>query len=370
MNNFQNFTFPTGFNMPQGTPQVQNMVFDPTKLNMLMKKSLIGQNIFESKAGRYKMCPKARPITCQFVNNYDPKAPSNICEVSVINEHSVDVAEKFAEKGLNANMANNMNPVVLNVVGSDFTGTNFERNEEIRDEMLNLRTSFNNTVGTNNPYPIKVKECVYAKFVTVIRPKNLMGFLAYPLTYRFALITTPCIKKPKLLKTNIMKASDYLTTCSIIECAFQTAIAGSHTVLILTPFGHEEDENPVDDIIKIYNFCIHKYGHRFKHIIFAIPPFYPNEIFEEYNKNIIRPQDIVTEIDTKYDKLEMKKNLENTSKEPAKEIEERINAPTSDQQNLAQMQNMFKMMQNNPMMMEMFRQMNQQMPQTQVNAHK
>jgi hypothetical protein len=57
-----------------------------------------------------------------------------------------------------------------------------------------------------------------------------------------------------------------------------------------------------------------KYGHKFKHIIIAIPPHYPQQIFEIYNENITKPCDLCKEIDDKYDNIEneilMKKKLQ------------------------------------------------------------
>ena len=362
MNNFMNMPFGGNFNMGP-------LVYDPAKTDSRVKKTLISQNISQSKIGLYKMYPKFRPVTCKFTSKYNPGVASSICETSVVYEHSIDVAENYAELGMNFTNKNKMNPVILNVVGKDFTGTNFESNDEIRDQMVNLRTSFNNTVGTSSPFPVGETECVYAQSVTTIRPKNpTMGFLAYPQTFRFAMITTSPIKCPKMLDDERMCSTDFVRTCSIIECVFQTAIAGFHPVLILTPFGHEEDENPIDDIIKIYNYCIFKYGHRFSKIIVAIPPFYPKEMFDKYNKEIVRLQDLTAIIDSKYDQLEMQKNLEKTGKkviEPEVKVSKKTKTDQSSLSNgssnssgvAPDMQNMMAMMQANPMMMMMMQNM-------------
>ena len=49
----------------------------------------------------------------------------------------------------------------------------------------------------------------------------------------------------------------------------------------MTNFGdNDEDENPTEDIIKIYNYCIYKYGHMFSHIIIAIPEYDTQTITE------------------------------------------------------------------------------------------
>jgi len=346
-------------------------IFDPTKMDSRVKKMLIQQNITQSKIGLYKSYPKYKPVTCSFVGNYQPCVPSSICDVKVIYAHSIDVAEEYAEKGLQISNENKMNPVVLNLVGKDFSGTNFESNEDIRDEIINLRTSFNDTLGTQIPYPVKETDCVYAKSVTVIRQKQpQMGFLSYPQTFRFAMITTSPITKPKLISNDRMNAIDYVKTCTTIECVFQVAIAGNHHVLILSPFGYD-DANPIDDVIKIYNYCIFKYGHKFKHIIIAIPPHYPKDVFENYNKNIVNLHNLVADVDSKYDKLDMEKKFKNHMNDDAAPLDPPLQQPLQQQNSQQpstqqQMQQMITMMQQNPTMMQ---QMMQQMLMQQQNNY-
>lgn len=333
------------------------MIIDPSKMDAQSKKTLLNMNIRESKHGLYKMYTKCNPIVRKFMNKYDPEIPKNICEISVVNEHSLEVVEKYVEKGINS-FQTNVNhpcPVVLNIVGRDFTGTNFVSNDEIRDELINLRTSFCNTIGNQSPYPLKEDECVYSKTVVVIRQKTLpLKNLMWPELLRFSMITTSPVKNPKLVENDHMNATDFIKTWQIVESVFQTAIGGKHQILVLTPFGHNEDGNPVNDIIKIYNYCIFKYGYFFKQIIVAIPQFTKKEIYEKYNNNIVRLQELVSEVDSKYENIELENNLKNTSKNKPKK-QEQYNSQEE------QMKVMYNMMQNNPMMIQMMQNMmNQQ----------
>ncbi len=292
-----------------GNQMIQPVAFDPSKLDARFKRTLTNQTIAQTKIGLYKLFPKFKPLTSSFVQNFNPGPPNNICEVSVVFEHVLDVAEKYAEKGTNYMSGNNMNPVILNIVGKDFSGTNLESNENIRDEIINIRTTFSNSIGTNGVYPMKEDECVYSKIVTVIRPKNPATFLPYQQTFRTAVITAAPVTTDSLLSDNKMTMSDLIKTRTIIECVFQTAISTRHTVLILSPFGHEEDNNPVEDIIKVYNYCILRYGHLFKKIIIGVPPHYPKGIFHAYEKGIVKPTELVMPIDKKYEQEELKKSL-------------------------------------------------------------
>lgn len=336
-------------------------VFDPEKLDKQYKKSLINQTITQTKAGTYKILFQWKSITFPYMSNFVPGVPTSACETEVVYDHPIDVAEKYSEKGLVYTNNNNMNPVVLHVVGKGFTGLNLESNEDARDDVILLRTTFCNTSGHNNGshYPIQDGQCVYAKAVTVIRPPNPVSFLPYQLSYRTAMITTHALKITNLLKNDRMTANDFITTCTTIETVFQTAIAREHPVLILTQFGHGEDNNPIMDIIKIYNFCIYKYGHWFKKIIIAIPQYCPKSMFEMYQQNIINPKEIISEIDDECEADEMRNGLMAKSKQAETQLE--MNSGNGDMtqmfnpQNItpAQMQQMMNMMGMNPQMMQM-----------------
>jgi hypothetical protein len=281
---------------------VMNMEF--TKMDPIMKKTLITHTINQTKIGIYKDMQKTRPITISYIDNFVPKTQQNVCEVNVYYKHSAEVAEEYILD----------TPVIMNVVGSEFGGTNFESNKDIYDEMLNIRTTFNNTIGTMNPYPIKNTDCVYAKTLHIIRPhNNLMGFKEVSNVKTCSLITVATDSKIKLVKS-VMSVENYIKTYMKIECLFQAAIANFHNTLVLTSFSHSNSSNkyPVEDIIKIYNYCIFKYGECFKNIIIAVSPQqYSEDIYKLYDANIVRPQVLVTDIDKLYDQKIIHNNLMN-----------------------------------------------------------
>jgi hypothetical protein len=142
-----------------------------------------------------------------------------------------------------------------------------------------------------NPYPLKDRECVYNRYLTVIRDEN-MNPLDLNNIYRFGIITASPITKPLLLNDSKMSSEDFINILSSVETVFQTAIYYNHNILLLTPFGHTDDEVPQEDIVKIYNLCIYKYGHRFKYIIICVPKWDGNYLFDLFNDMIIRPQEI------------------------------------------------------------------------------
>lgn len=271
------------------------------------KETLINQNISQSKIGMYKLCLTSNCIKNQYNNNFNIGEINNICEVEVINLHAIDVMKDYCQFGINAGFKDGwINPVTMCTIGDDFVGSNYSQSEGIRDDIFNIRTNYNCITLNNNPFPLKNNECAYNKYVTVIRDNNLKPIENLNYLYKFAVISIAPINKPELLNQNKMKSNDYIKTLCLIETLFQTAILGSHNVLILTPFGNTEDNVPQEDIVKIYNSCIFKYGHRFNKIIIAIPIWHGKYIYDLFFNEIIRPQTFTESDDENNNKILIK----------------------------------------------------------------
>lgn len=258
------------------------------------KQYWINQNISQSKFGNYAPCVTGPCIKNQYNASFNIGQIDSICEVEVLNFHVIDIVEDYCAHGFNAGLKDNwVNPVALCTVGHEFIASNFTKSENIRDEYYALRTNLNIITKNNNPFPIKNTECTYNRFITVIRDDKMQPIQDKNNIYRFGLIIAAPIFKPTLLSDSEMSSTNFIQTLATIETVFQTAIAGGHNVLLLTPFGNTEDEVPPEDIVEIYNMCIFKYGHRFKKIIIGVPLWCGEYLFDLFNKNIVRPQDII-----------------------------------------------------------------------------
>jgi len=296
---------------------------DPSNIEKRKKSYIISQNISASISGSYKNIRKYDPMCNSYESMSDNELGKidHICEVKVIHEHALDIASTITDIGVkNFTKQNKLNPVILNVVGKDFLGRSYETSDEMRDETLNLRTTFCTSTTRNNVLPIKENHCLHTKNILVIRPKNvsLQPNVLLPISsiYRTDVITTCPITQEK--NTKKMNSNDFIKTCTTIECVFQTALALSNYTLILTPFGYVTDNNPTSDIIKIYNYCIMKYGHKFKSIIIAIPSYYPKQIFDEYQNDIVKPNELCKIIDDKYETIFEEQQIKNKLKEKLK----------------------------------------------------
>jgi len=290
------------------------MYINPHTLHKNIKKNIINANIFVLTSGRFFKLPKPISQYNKLIENCDPGIIDKICDVTVVNEHSIDAIDSLR------NTLPNFNPVIINLVGSDFNGSSSQMTSMtgIRDENIMLRTTFCMSIPiriTLNPYPIKNPDCIYTTNILVIRPPKPDTIYEPKNIFKISLISTSPINKPILSADNEMNSTDLITTCSIIECIFQSAIGHKHNILVLPPFGHNIDDNPISDIILIYNNYIMKYSHKFDKIIIAIPPWYPPEIFKLYNDNIIKPQQIAFDIDSTYDSTKLKDIISNSNKQ-------------------------------------------------------
>jgi hypothetical protein len=275
------------------------------------KQTLINQNLAQTKFGMYSNCFTGNCIKNEFSQQFNIGEINNICNVEVVNMHAVDAIEPYCNRSLKPQLKDGwINPVAICVVGDDFIGSNYPQSEGIRDDTFNIRTNFNTITRYQNPFPLKESSCIYNRFITVIREMNLTPITDLNNLYRFGLITVAPINKPKLLDENRMYSTDYLKTLQTIETIFQTAISGNHNVLVLTPFGNTNDDVPQEDIVKLYNQCIFKYGHRFNKIIIAVPIWYGTYLFDLFNNEIIRPQNF-EEIEENT-KIKMKKKNKNS----------------------------------------------------------
>ena len=265
-------------------------------MNSKTKQVFVAQNITACKVGFYQNCPIGKSLKTSYVSNFNVGEPQVINSVYVVNQHAIDAVQEFSSVGVNPSPKDGwMNPIVMCTIDrSNFFGTNFNQSEGITDDIYNIRTNFNMITHNGNPFPLKEKECVYNKVISVIRDKNLQP-IPLPQIYTMGLIVVSPIHKPPLLDENRMGSVEFLNLMSTVETIFQTAIFYGHNILLLTPLGHIVDEVPQEDVIKIYNSLILKYQHRFKYIVVCIPPWEGSELFNLYDQNILKPQELCEE---------------------------------------------------------------------------
>jgi hypothetical protein len=280
---------------------------NPNTFEIKTKNFLIQQNIYHSGYGDYKLCPIMNPIEFCYKASCNPGTIDTVCIVSVLNKHSIDIADSLSEHGLNTLSTTKPIPVIMFPVGKQFMGK-FEVREGIYDENIILRTNFAYVIKKQNDiFPInKNGSVVYTNPITTIRDSNYEPY-DNDTIFKTAIISVSPEISTDLLNDNgkqLLKSKDLLKLQIDIEGVFQTALCGCHNVLILSHLP-EEFNIPIDDQILIYNNCIMKYGHKFKSIIISIPPYENTQIFNYFAQHIIIPDklsennNIITSSDSK-----------------------------------------------------------------------
>lgn len=232
---------------------------------------IIRENRYLAKCGSYSTLKRNIPKNITFQSNFPIAEIYNLPNIRVINTHPLTI--------------NISGSVIVNNIGSDIDSYHCDEGIGIRDKYIYLCTDLHILIKEHNDkFPIN-SHCIYVPNINVIRNMN---FDKYELkdVKSISLILASPILKPKL-KNNKLNFDDFITTSIIIESCFQTAIDIGHKIIILSTFGDIIDNNPVMDIIKIYNACIYKYGHMFKNIIVAIPDAHLYPIFKTEIINIM-----------------------------------------------------------------------------------
>ena len=327
---------------PQQQPQqrVNFADMDPKNFDSKVKNKIINENIFHAGYGNYKVCPVSSSVRFPYNRAYNAGTINNICRVMVHNKHSLDIASTLCDHGLNSLTARKPIPAVIYPTGTEFLGTNLESREGMYDENIILRTNYPYVIKKQTDlFPIKEgqKAVIYSNPITIIRDSNYNP-MNYDDIYKIGVITMCYDRKSDLLIENVrddsldtkkdeksgkhkempketkMKENKLLTSADLLrfqillETVFQAAICGCHEVMILSLFGREFGI-PVDDQIMIFNSCIMKYGHIFKGIMICIPPYEGKDLYEYFDKYIIKPNFITKDIDMKYQAEAMSQRL-------------------------------------------------------------
>lgn len=341
----------------QNTYQQQSPNFagmDPKSFDPKVKNHIVHQNIYHSGYGNYKVCPVMPSIKFPYKSAYNPGTINSVCRVMVHNMHALDVASTLCDHGLNSLTSRKPIPAVVYPMGRDFLGTNLESREGIYDENIILRSNYPYIIKKQNDLlPIKEgqKAVIYSNPITIIRDPNYNP-LNYDDIYKIAIITmcydrkndllvekvrddSPDPKKDeksgkhkempketKMKENKILTSVDLLSFQILLESVFQAAVCGYHEVLILSLFGREFGI-PVDDQIMIFNSCIMKFGHMFKGIMVCIPLYEGKDLYEYFDKYIVKPNIMTKEIDMKYkaEAMSQRINVRNEIEEDESEEE-------------------------------------------------
>jgi uncharacterized protein (TIGR02452 family) len=182
-------------------------------------------------------------------------------------------------------VANDNKMLVLNLASWKKYGGGVARGAMAQEEELFRKTDYGIHYGAEL-YPLKMNEFVCTPNVTVVKDEHYRDIL--PMIFvRFDAIAIAGISNPSLTSHNTLVTRDYELTKNKIETIFKFAILNGHTNLVLGALGCGVFNNPPNDIIAIYNYCLCKYNGFFKNVVFAIKSTNDSN-FDLFNEKIIR----------------------------------------------------------------------------------
>jgi hypothetical protein len=308
---------------------------NPNSFDKKIKNNIVNQNIYHSGYGSYKTCPINTSIKFSYKNNCNPGTINEICKVLVHNTHSIDIVDRLSEHGLNKLSSENPIPAIMYPIAKSFLGS-YEIKDGIYDDNIFLRSNYSYIIKKQNDlFPIrKNNEVIYSNPITIIRDSNYnplsnddifkLGVITLSPELKEDLISMKIKNGDNTIIKKVLTSKDLLKLQMNIEAVFQVAICGYHNILILNVIPNI----PIEDQVLIYNNSIMKYGHKFKAIMMCIPPYEDIQIYNYFNENIIKPQNLVENINMKYKEEIMATRLENKKK---KDIKEKMSNMTSEE---------------------------------------
>jgi len=250
---------------------------DTDKRFIMSNTIRIANNLFENNK-------LPRSIKVKYESSFELSEPKNLAEILVINDHALNIVDELAHD-------KKLNIAVMQNLSIEFSGNSMQSLNGIYDPLIPMRTNFCKLFSCDNDeFPISDGyECVCSpkiSLITKIVNDNLV-FIDNPKTELTNIVLISCANlcKPVFIDNDkILSSNDYLKTLEILETIFQIAIKANCNSLILTPYGID-DKLPQNDIINVFNYCLFKYNHMFKYIIFAIPN-YKESLYKLYKDKI------------------------------------------------------------------------------------
>ena len=184
------------------------------------------------------------------------KTPS----ITVCNEDTAMAAYRLHDQGLN--------PLILNFASDKRPGGGCYNGARGQEECLFYRSLYHLTLA-ENMYPLKPCDVVYSPSVPFFRDAD---FRKIDKVRKLACLAVAAVRHPELTddKTAYLLPQDKEMMRLKIEAVFHVAAKHKHKALVLGALGCGAFGNPAEQVAKMFQGAIAKYGHSFSHIVFAI----------------------------------------------------------------------------------------------------
>ena len=192
---------------------------------------------------------------------------SHVTTQEVCNEDTLDMALRYSafSKGPN-------DILVLNMASKWKPGGGVRTGKTAQEEDIFRRTNAFMT-HPEQWYPLDDESVIYSPEVHIVRDSSY-NYLQEKHCAKVSMLAVHAIKNPRIMKsaftTKYVAGEDYELMTAKIESIFKIAILHGKRTLILGALGCGAYNNPIDEIISIFQKAIAKYGIYFDHIGFAV----------------------------------------------------------------------------------------------------
>lgn len=205
--------------------------------------------------------PKSIKLDIRIIAEADAKSKSNDkTSVIICNEDTAMTAYRLHDQGLN--------PLILNFASDKRPGGGCYNGAQAQEECLFYRSLYHLAL-TENLYPLKPCDIVYSPSVPFFRDAD---FRKTSTVRKLACLAVAAVRHPELDDDGAayVLAQDKELMRLKIEAVFHVAAKYKHKALVLGAFGCGAFGNPPEQVARMFQDAIAKYGHSFSHIVFAI----------------------------------------------------------------------------------------------------
>jgi uncharacterized protein (TIGR02452 family) len=174
--------------------------------------------------------------------------------------------------------------MVLNLASRTHFGGGVKNGIIAQEEELFRKTTYGKHYGAKL-YPLKLNEFAFTPSVYIIKDEHY-NRLNIDNIFTVDMIAISALSNP-ILVDGKLKKSNYEITLEKIETIFKFALHNGNNNIVIGTFGCGTFNNPLMDIIEIYNICLKKYNGNFINIIFSIKSICDNN-YVLFNNHIHR----------------------------------------------------------------------------------
>ncbi len=194
-----------------------------------------------------------------------PTTLTTIPILEIINEDTLDMAHRYYSAQTSSKI------LVLNMASKYKPGGGVRNGRTAQEECLFRRTNAFLTHHLSH-YPMDDNKIIFSPDITVIKDSHYNKIKPF----HIGMISIPALSSPPVILDKYQYPAHRALMRLKIESIFEVAIVNEFDTLVLGALGCGVYKNPPEEVFKIFQNAINKYGHHFSRIGFAVLTFGAN----------------------------------------------------------------------------------------------